>query len=501
MHEHGKSDRPIVPKKAANKGEPPSGGLSAERLEGRGLAKGNSIRHDRHRTQSRDRLQNGLDRVRQAAVQDKDRRFTTLWHHVYDVDRLREAYLSLKRTAAPGLDGMTWQHYGKDLEDHLQDLSARLRRGAYRARPVKRVYIPKPDGRQRPIGIPVLEDKIVQRAATEVLSAIYETDFLGFSYGFRPGRDAHQALSALTVGIERKKVNWVLDADIRGFFDAIDHDWLIKFIEHRIADQRVVRHVKKWLNAGVLEDGCRRDAEVGTPQGGSISPLLANVYLHYAFDLWANRWRRTQAHGDVIIVRYADDFVVGFQLRRDAERFLDELTDRLRKFKLELHADKTRLIEFGRLAWADRKRGGRGKPATFEFLGFTHICGKTRSGRFTVLRQTVAKRRRAKLEAIKQELRRRMHDPVREVGEYLHAVVRGYYQYYAVPRNYPALTAFRDEVVRLWRWTLRRRSEKTRITWARMSRLAKQWIPVPRIIHPYPDRHLDVMTRGRSPVR
>ena len=239
----------------------------------------------------------------------------------------------------------------------------------------------------------------------------------------------------------------------------------------------------------------------GNIVGGVISPLLANVYLHYAFDLWANRWRRTQAHGDVIIVRYADDFVVGFQLRRDAERFLDELTDRLRKFKLELHADKTRLIEFGRLASADRKRGGRGKPATFEFLGFTHICGKTRNGRFTVLRQTVAKRRRAKLKAIKQELRRRMHDPVHEVGEYLHAVVRGYYQYYAVPRNDPALTAFRDEVVRLWRWTLRRRSEKTRITWARMSRLAKQWIPVPRIIHPYPDRHLDVMTRGRSPVR
>ncbi len=501
MHGRGKSDRPIVPKKTANNGDPPAGRSSAEQLEERGLAKGNSIRHNRHRTQSRDRLQSGLDRVRQAAVKDKDLQFTTLWHHVYDVARLREAYLSLKHASAPGMDGMTWEAYGRDLEEHLLDLSARLQRGAYRARPVKRVYIPKPDGRQRPIGIPVLEDKIVQRAMTDVLSAVYEADFLGFSYGFRPGRDAHQALSALTVGIERKKVNWVLDADIRGFFDAIDHDWLIKFVEHRIADQRVVRHVKKWLNAGVLEDGCRRDTETGTPQGGSISPLLANIYLHYAFDLWARQWRRTQAHGDVIIVRYADDFVVGFQQREDAERFRDELTDRLRKFKLELHADKTRLIEFGRFASTNRKREGRGKPATFEFLGFRHICGKTRRGRFTVLRQTVAKRRRAKLKAIKQELRRRMHAPVREVGAYLRAVVRGYYQYYAVPRNYPALTAFRDEVVRLWRWTLRRRSEKTRITWARMNRLAKQWIPAPKILHPYPDRHLAVMTQGRSPVR
>ena len=434
-----------------------------------------------------DDLQHALERIRTAAKRDKEMRFTTLWHHVYDVNRLRQAYLALKRDAAAGVDGETWKHYGEDLKEHLQDLSARLRRGAYRAKPVKRVYIPKPDGRQRPIGIPVLEDKIVQRSATEVLSAVYETDFKGFSYGFRPGRSAHHALNALSVGITRKKVSWVLDADIRGFFDTIDHGWLMKFVEHRIADQRVLRHVKKWLNAGVLEDGQRKRMDEGAPQGGSISPLLANLYLHYAFDLWADHWRQTQASGDVIIVRYADDFVVGFQNRSDAERFREELRERLRKFNLELHADKTRLIEFGRYADERRARRGKGKPETFDYLGFTHICGKTRKGYFMVLRQTIRKRRAAKLAEIRDQLRRRLHWPVWEVGQWLRSVLHGYYRYYAVPRNYPALKAFYSEVVRLWYRSLRRRSQKARITWKRMSIFVKRWLPTPRILHPYPE--------------
>jgi group II intron reverse transcriptase/maturase len=442
-----------------------------------------------------------LDRIREAARRDKELRFTALWHHVYDVDRLWKAYLEIKRDAAPGIDGETWKQYGEALENNLQDLSARLRRGAYRAKPVKRVYIPKPDGRRRPIGVPVLEDKIVQRAATEVLNAVYETDFKGFSYGFRPNRNAHQALDAMSVGISRRKVNWVLDADIRGFFDAIDHEWLIKFIEHRIADQRVVRHVKKWLNAGVLEEGRRTRTETGTPQGGSVSPLLANVYLHYVFDLWADHWRRRHAHGDVIMVRFADDFVVGFQHRTDAERFLQELAERFRKYKLELHADKTRLLEFGRFAAQRRRERGEGKPQTFNFLGFTHICSKDRRGRFVVLRQTIRKRMRAKLKAIKEALRRRMHRPIAEVGRWLRTVVSGYYRYFGVPRNYPALAVFRYEVVRLWYRTLRRRSQKDSLTWKRMATLARRWVPTPRIVHPYPDQRLLVMTRGRSPVR
>jgi group II intron reverse transcriptase/maturase len=385
------------------------------------------------------------------------------------------------------MDGQTWRQYGKELEDHLQDLSARLRRGAYRAKPVKRVYIPKPDGRQRPIGIPALEDKIVQRSTTEVLSAIYETDFKGFSYGFRPRRSAHDALNALSVGITRKKVSWVLDADIRGFFDTIDHGWLMKFVEHRIADQRVLRHVKKWLNAGVLEGGQRKRMEEGTPQGGSISPLLANIYLHYAFDLWADHWRGTRANGDVIIVRYADDIVVGFQNQSDAERFREELRERFRRFNLELNADKTRLIEFGRFATERRQKRGDGKPETFDFLGFTHICGKTRRGRYVVLRQTIRKRRVAKLKEIRDQLRRRLHWPVWEVGQWLRSVLQGYYRYYAVPRNYPALQAFHYEVRRLWYRSLRRRSQKTRVTWKRMSILVERWLPRPRILHPYPE--------------
>jgi group II intron reverse transcriptase/maturase len=478
--------------------------LPAEAAEGRGRAKGNPSQQTRSRAQYRNDLQQALDRVRQAASRDKGLRFTTLWHHVYRVDRLREAYFGLRRDAAPGVDGQTWRQYGEDLEARLQDLSGRLQRGAYRAKPVRRVYIAKTDGRQRPLGVPVLEDKIVQRATVEVLNAVYEADFLGFSYGFRPGRSQHQAVDALSVGIRSKKVNWVLDADIRGFFDTIDHGWLVKFIEHRIADQRVVRHVKKWLNAGVLEDGKRTQVEGGTPQGGSISPLLANIYLHYVFDLWIRWWRRKRAQGDVIVVRYADDIILGFQQRSDAERCLAELRERFRKFNLELHPDKTRLIEFGRFAADNRKgRGGNGggKPETFDFLGFTHICDKTRDGRFIVLRQTMRKRMRAKLKELKLELRRRLHDPVPEVGRWLGAVVRGHFRYYGVPRNGPALTLFRYQVVGLWLRTLRRRSQKHRVTWARMWRLVQRWLPSPRIYHPYPEQRLCVITQGKSPVR
>jgi group II intron reverse transcriptase/maturase len=421
-------------------------------------------------------------------------RFTALLHHVYNPDTLREAYFRLKRDAAPGVDGQTWRAYGEALEDNLRDLSERLQRGAYRAKPVRRVYIPKADGRQRPLGVPVLEDKIVQRATVEVLNAIYETDFLGFSYGFRPGRSQHNALDALYTGLLTKKVNWVLDADIRGFFDAIDHGWLVKFVEHRIADRRVVRLIQKWLNAGVLEDGTRTRSEEGTPQGGSVSPLLANIYLHYVFDLWVQWWRRTQARGDVIVVRYADDFVVGFQNKSEAERFLADLRERFRKFRLELHPDKTRLLEFGPFAAERRKRDGRGKPETFNFLGFTHICGKKRNGRSTVLRQTIRTRLQAKLKAVKAELRRRWHDPIPVVGQWLRSVVSGHLRYYGVPMNGRALCVFRFEVGRLWYRALARRSHKGRVTWDRMRRLITQWLPPPRICHPYPLRRMGVIT-------
>jgi len=490
MNGQGQSDRPVVPAKSPNNADP----SAAEGMEGRGLAKGNPSQQNAPRAQDRDGTRSALERVREVAERDKTVRFTTLLHHVYNVDHLRAAYFALKRDAAAGVDGETWGHYGEALEAHLADLSGRLKRGAYRAKPVRRVYIPKADGRPRPLGIPTLEDKIVQRTTVEVLNAVYETDFLGFSYGFRPGRSPHHALDALYAGVLTRKVNWVLDADIRGFFGAIDHDWLVKFVEHRIADRRVVRLIQKWLNAGVLEDGARTRSEEGTPQGGSISPLLANVYLHYVFDLWAQRWRKTQAHGDVIIVRYADDFIVGFQYRADAERFLTELRERLAKFKLELHPEKTRLLEFGPFAAENRQRAGQGKPETFDFLGFTHICGKKRNGRFTVVRQTIRKRLQAKLSEVKAELRRRLHAPIPAVGRWLRSVVEGHLRYYGVPMNGPALFTFCFQVGRLWCRTLRRRSQTARITWERMRRLIRRWLPPPRICHPYPLRRLGVVT-------
>ncbi len=490
MDDHGQSDRPVVLTKSPNN----AGGSAAEGMEGRGLAKGNPSQPNAPRTPSREGVLSALERVRRAAEQDKKVRFTALLHHVYNVEYLRGAYHALKRDAAPGIDGETWEHYGQALEENLADLSGRLKRRAYRAKPVKRTYIPKADGRQRPLGMPTLEDKVVQRTTVEVLNAIYETDFLGFSYGFRPGRSPHNALDALYVGLLTRKVNWVLDADIRGFFEAIDHGWLVKFVEHRIADRRVVRLIQKWLNAGVLEDGTRTWSATGTPQGGSISPLLANVYLHYAFDLWAQRWRKTQARGDMVIVRYADDFIVGFQHRVEAERFLADLRERFTKFGLELHPEKTRLLEFGPFAAENRQRAGQGKPETFDFLGFTHICGKKRNGRFTVVRQTIRKRLQAKLSEVKAELRRRLHDPIPVVGAWLRLVVGGHIRYYGVPMNGPAIGMFRFQVGGLWHCALARRSHTGHVSWERMRRLIERWLPPARICHPYPLRRLGVIT-------
>jgi RNA-directed DNA polymerase len=491
MNGDGKSDRPGAPMKSPNKAEQ----SAAEGMEGKGLAKGNLRRQNAPRTPSREGAHSALERVRQAARKDRKLKFTVLLHHVYNVEMLRGAYFALKREAAPGVAGETWRHYGERLENNLQDLSERLKRGAYRAKPVRRMYIPKPDGRQRPLGVTALEDKIVQRATVEVLNGIYETDFLGFSYGFRPGRSQHNALDARYTGLLTRKVNWVLDIDIRGFFDAIDHEWLVKFVERRIADRRVVRLIQKWLNAGVLEDGKRMRVEEGTPQGGSASPFLANIYLHYAFDLWVQVWRRKLASGDMIVVRFADDIVVGFQSKSDAERFWAELIERFRKFRLELHPDKTRLLEFGPFAAENRKRRGEGKSETFNFLGFTHICGKKRSnGRFTVVRQTIRKRLQAKLSEVKAELRRRMHDPIPEVGRWLGVVVGGHIRYYGVPMNSPALHLFRFQVGWLWHRALSRRSQNGRVLWARMRRLIDRYLPPVHICHPYPLRRLGVIT-------
>jgi RNA-directed DNA polymerase len=497
MNGRRKSDRPIVATRPVNKedtGRKEDAASTAERVERRGLAIGNLPRQNTNRAQDRAHVQSALGRIRQAAVKDKRERFTSLMHHIYDLRMLREAYYGLKRDAAPGVDGETWRAYETELESNLADLSGRLRRGAYRAKPVRRAFIIKDDGRQRPLGVTALEDKIAQRATVEVLNGIYEKDFLGFSYGYRPGRSQHQALDALYLGLG-KKVDWVLEGDISAFFDTMDHEWLMKFLEHRIADQRVLRLIRKWLKAGVLEKGQWTCSEEGTPQGGSASPLLANIYLHYVFDLWVQHWRKTKAKGDVIVVRWADDFVVGFQHQPDAERFHNELRERFARFKLKLHPEKTRVIEFGRYAAERRKRRGQGKPETFNFLGFTHICGKKRSdGMFTVLRRTMRKRKQAKLKAVKMELRKRMHQRVAEVGQWLRSVITGHNRYYGVPTNLPSLGSFRFHVARYWYRMLRRRSQRTRVTWARMFRLFRHWLPWPALHHPYPSRGLGVIT-------
>jgi group II intron reverse transcriptase/maturase len=467
-------------------------------VEERGLAKGNTESAARSGHGAGNRAPGALDRVRQVAERDKDVRFTALLHHV-DVESLRAAYGRLRRQAAPGEDGVRWADYGHDLEANLQDLHDRVHRGAYRPKPSRRVFIPKADGRQRPLGIATTEDKIVQSAVVEVLNAIYEPDFLGFSYGFRPGRKPHDALDALATGILRKKVNWVLDADIRDFFTCLDQGWLEKFLEHRIGDKRVLRLIQKWLKAGVIEDGSWAESDEGTPQGATVSPLLANVYLHYVFDQWAEQWRRRQAHGDMIVVRYADDFVVGFEHRGDAERFLAGLSERFAKFGLELKAEKTRLIEFGRFAAGRREERGLGKPETYDFLGFTHICGKTKNGGFKLKRITIGKRMRTKLKEVKAELMRRMHLPIPEVGRWLGSVVRGHLAYYAVPGNLDAVAAFRDQVERHWRRALSRRSQRGRMTWERARRLFDRWLPKPRVHHPYPDQRFDAQHPRQEP--
>ena len=440
-----------------------------------------------------------LERVHEAARRNRKERFTALLHHV-TVERLRAAFESLSKKASPGVDGVTWEAYGADLEGNLEGLHGRLHRGAYRAKPSRRVFIPKADGRQRALGVAALEDKVVQRAVVEVLNAIYEADFRGFSYGFRPGRGQHDALDAVWVGLNRK-VNWVLDADIRGFFDAIDHEWMLRFVEHRVADKRILRLIQKWLNAGVMEDGGWKASEEGTPQGATISPLLANIYLHYALDLWVQQWRTKVARGEVIVVRYADDFIVGFQYRDDAERFREDLAQRLRKFSLELHPDKTRLLEFGRFAAANRRSRGERKPETFDFLGFTHICTVTRAGKFTVKRRSSRKRMTATLKHVKDELMQRRHHSIPAQGEWLRSVVNGYYAYHAVPLNFDALVSFQRETLRHWMRALRRRSQKHRMTWTRLFHIAKRWLPGPKILHPWPAQRLCVTTFGKSPVR
>ena len=497
MHGRWKSDSAIVAMKPANKAAAPSaeesaaGAVVAEPAEPRAGTKGNADQQSTCRAQGRESVSQALERIRKVAKERKKEKFISLYHYI-STDLLEEAFLDLNENAAAGVDRRTWKDYEADLERKLEDLHDRVQRGAYRALPSRRVYIPKPDGRQRPLAVAALEDKIVQRAVATLLNAIYEEDFLGFSYGFRPGRGAHDAMDALCVGIHSKKVSYILDADIRAFFDEISQEWLIRFLEHRIGDRRIIRLIQRWFKAGVLEDGRVTVGDRGTGQGSVISPLLANIYLHYSLDLWAERFRRRQATGDMIIVRYADDFIVGFQHESDARCFLNEMRERLGKFALSLHPEKTRLIDFGRFAAERRKRRGLGKPETFNFLGFTFVCGKTRAGNFQVQRKTRRDRMRAKLRQIKETLRRCMHRPIPEQGKWLERVVRGYFNYFAVPTNARALDVFRHHVIDLWRRTLRRRSQKDRMTWARMTKLAEAWLPQPIILHPWPSERFAV---------
>ena len=482
MNVQEKSDSAVVPvNQSNNEGRP-----SAEVGEGRAQTKENIVQSNIRPTQSGVRVSQGLAGVRKAARERKQERFTALLHHL-SVALLRDSFYALRRQASPGVDGVTCQEYETGLEDRIVDLHRRIHRGAYRAQPSRRVYIPKADGKQRPLGVAALEDKIVQQAVVTILNQIYEEDFKGFSYGFRPGRSPHQALDALCVAIQKRRVNWVLDADIRGFFDNMSHEWTMKFVEHRVADRRILRLIQKWLKAGVSEDGQWSETKVGTPQGAVASPLLANIYLHYVFDLWVEAWRKKVATGTVVVVRYADDLVLGFENRADADRFLAEFRERVAKFGLELHADKTRLIEFGRYAARNRQRRGEGKPETFTFLGFTHFCGQLTTGPFIVWRITAKKRMVAKLKAIKAELRFRKHHRTIEVGAWLRKVVLGYYQYHAVPGNTGQLRVFMCRVRWLWRGVLIRRSQRAKVKWDRLNPILERWIPVPRVLHPYPD--------------
>jgi RNA-directed DNA polymerase len=480
-HGRGKSDSAIVARKSVNKAER----LATELMERRAEAEGNAEQQNTRRAQDRVSVSHALGRIRRVARQRRKEKFTALLHHI-GAGHLEEAFFDLKENAAPGVDGLTWRAYETGLGHNIAGLHSRLQRGAYRALPSRRVYIPKPDGRQRPLAVAALEDKIVQRAAVAVLNAIYEEDFLGFSYGFRPRRGQHDALDALVVGITTKRVNFILDADIRSYFDSVNQDWLIRFLKHRINDPRMIRLIQKWLKAGVLENGVVAISERGTGQGSVISPLLANIYLHYVFDLWAERWRRREASGDMILVRYADDIIIGFEYETDARRFWDAMRDRLAEYSLSLHPDKTRLIEFGRFAADERARRGLGKPETFTFLGFIFICGRSRRGRFALKRKSRGDRMRMTLKEIKREMRRRMHQPISEQGKWLRQVVTGFFAYHAVPTNSRALITFRHRVTDLWRRSLRRRSQKDRMTWDRIRRLADDFLPKARILHPWP---------------
>jgi RNA-directed DNA polymerase len=497
MHAGEKSDEGIGPMKQPNK----EGSPSAEAVEGRTSPEGNGGKTAAARTLRRDTASNGLVAVRRAARQSKSVRFTALLHHI-TVDLLKRSYLALERDSAPGIDGVTWQAYGENLEEKLTDLHDRVHKGSYRARPARRTYIPKADGSQRPLAILCLEDKVIQQAVATVLEAIYEEDFVGFSYGFRPGRGQHDALDALHVGILRKRVNWVLDADIQGFYDAMAHSWIIRFLEHRIADKRILRLIAKWLKVGIIEDGRVTRSQRGAPQGAVISPTLANVYLHYAYDLWVQRWRQTKANGDMIVVRYADDQIVGFEHEHEAKAFLHNLHERLRAFELALHPDKTRLIRFGRHAAEQRARLGEGKPETFDFLGFTHFCTRSRKwGSFVIGRKTIKKRMRAKLKAIKVELRKSMHDPIAKTGAWVKQMLQGHLNYYAVSGNHPSLWWFCNQVRWLWLKSLRRRSQKARLSWERFIRIVDRFFPPIKVLHPLPLHRFDAKTRGRSPVR
>jgi RNA-directed DNA polymerase len=484
-----KSDCPVVPMKFVNKAKEKQA-KAAERMEGREQTKENTSQTYTPPAQNGRGVSQGLEGVRQVAKERKREKFTTLLHHL-TIELLRRSYLELSRDAAPGVDGVTWEQYGKGLEDRLVGLHSRIHRGGYRAKPSKRIYLKKPDGRQRPIGIAAMEDKVVQQAVVTILNAIYEVDFRGFSYGFRPGRSPHDALDALSVGIQRKKVNWILDMDIRSFFDRMSHEHTMEMVQERIADKRIHRLLQKWMKAGVIEEGEWTETTVGTPQGAVISPLLANIYLHYVFDQWLEQWRKQSATGDVIAVRYADDAVLGFQNRKDAERFLKEFGKRLADYGLELHADKTKLIEFGRFATENRQRRKEGKPESFTFLGLVHTCGTTQRGYFQVWRITERKRMESKLQEVKQELRRQMHAPISTVGEWLGSVTRGFYQYHGVPGNYTSLERFRHRLRQYWQQVLKRRSQTGKVGADRMTRLVDYWLPKPRIMHPYPKDRFD----------
>jgi len=482
------SDGVVVPEKLANKGM----AVPAESMEGSPPTKRNSGHDAAHRTQKRESASIRLDRVRQRAEADKTLRFNNLFSFL-DVDLLRKSFYELNRSAAPGLDGLTWHEYTRTLEERLPELERELHIGSYRATPAKRGYITKDDGRQRPLGIQAVEDKVVQQACVTILNKVFEPIFSGYSYGSRPGCKPHDALDALHEGICRKKINWILDCDIEGFFDNLSHVHLMSFIEERVSDKRMLRLIRKWLRVGWVEDGKRHPGTIGTPQGSVISPLLANVFLNVVMDKWATEWRRVEAKGDVIIVRYVDDAVFGFQYEAEGRAFLEALRERVEAYGLKLHPTKTRLVEFGRFAASNRRDRGEGKPETFDFLGFTHICGKTRKGWFSIKRITIRKRLCRKLREVKAELIKRMHHPLKDIGVWLASVIRGFTNYHAVPGNLKAPREFYTQIGRLWHWVIRRRSQNARHrwTWERFYRLQKQWLPRPRLVHPYPSVRFD----------